>query len=141
MQIRPAQASDYESLMYLYNLFVDSDRYSKLDNDSFSKVLESKSNFVYVAKENDVMVGFASFSVRWVVRYPKLIAELDELFVMEEYRKSKIGYLLMRQVEEKAKELDCYRLYIESHYSHKAAHALYEKMGYINYGYHFMKNI
>jgi GNAT superfamily N-acetyltransferase len=141
MEIRFASSDDYQELMVLYNKFVGSDRYSKLDNDSFNKVLNSGANFVFIAEDNGKLIGFATFSVRLVVRYPKPIAELDELFVEEEYRRSGVGKMLMTQVLIKAKEMDCYRLYIESHYDHKAAHKFYESLGFTNYGYHFIKNL
>jgi len=141
MDIREAKQSDYRELMDLYNLFVDEDRYSKHDNDSFIKVLGNQNNFIFVAEDSGKLVGFITFSVRDVVRYPKPIAELDELFVSPGYRQKGVGKMLMEQIEDKAKELDCYRMYIESHYDHKTAHVFYEKLGYTNYGYHFIKNL
>jgi len=141
MKIRLAQKNDYEDIIQLYNLFVGNDRYSKYDNDSFEKVINNPSNYIFVALDNNRIIGFATFSIRDVVRYPKPIAELDELFVHEDYRKKGIGKLLMTEVENKAKEFDCYRLFIESHYDHKAAHKFYESLGYTNYGYHFIKNL
>lgn len=141
MTIRLATEKDYLSLMKLYNDFVGSDRYSRYDNDSFTKVLHSPTNFIYVAEDEGKAIGFATFSIRNVVRYPKSIAELDELFVDTAYRKHGVGRSLMEHVEMKAKELDCYRVYIESHYDHKAAHTFYESLGYTNYGYHFIKNL
>src|SRR3989338_6204728 len=141
MIVRPAKIADYKDIIPLYNGFVGSDRYSKLDNDSFEKVLKSKDNFVFVAEDQEKLVGFASFSVRLVVRYPKPIAELDEIYVSPEYRKKGVGKLLMNKVLKKAKELNCYRLFIESHYDNKIAHNFYEKLGFTNYGYHFIKNL
>lgn len=72
---------------------------------------------------------------------PRPIAELDELFILESYRKHGIGKQLMEHIELTAREHNCYRLYIESSYRFKGAHAFYEKIGYTNYGYHFMKNL
>lgn len=141
MQIRLVRELDYKLLMQLYNDFVGSDRYSKLDNDSFKKVLNNYNNFVFVAEENGKLVGFAAFSVRDVIRYPKPIAELDELFVYSDYRQKGLGKKLMQQVEEKAKELNCYRIFIESRFDYKTAHKFYEDLGYTNYGYHFIKNL
>lgn len=141
MIIRGAKKSDYRDLMILYNGFVESDRYSSFDNDNFDKTLKSKDNFIYVVEENKKLVGFASFSIRLVVRYPKPIAELDELFVIPEYRKKGVGKLLMDKILSKAKELNCHRLFIESHYKHEAAHKLYDKLGFTNYGYHFIKDL
>ncbi len=141
MQIRTAIESDYKPLMKLYNAFVGSDRYSGYDNDSFQKVIKNPQNYVFVAEEDNILIGFVTFSIRNVIRYPKQIAELDELYVDTNHRKKGIGKLFMRAVEEKAKDLNCYRLYIESHYDHKGAHVFYESLGYTNYGYHFIKNL
>jgi len=141
MRIRPAEQKDYEELMVLYNSFVVGDRYSNHNADSFKNVLESPSNFIFVAEEDGKLIGFATFSVRNVIRYPKPIAELDELFVMENFRKHGIGKQLMERVEEEAGNQNCYRLYIESAYQHEAAHKFYEGIGYKNYGYHFYKDL
>ena len=141
MQIRKATSDDYVPVMKLYNDFIGSDRYSRYDNDSFKKVLESPTNFIYVADDKGVIVGFITFSIRNVVRYPRPIAELDELFVTSDHRKNGLGKQLMETVENKAKELECYRIYIETNYRFKDAHAFYEALGYTNYGYHFIKNL
>lgn len=141
MLIRRAKETDYVELMRLYNDFVGSDRYSKHDNDSFKRVLNNLNNFIYVAERDGKLIGFATFSVKDVIRYPKQIAELDELFVSTDYRQKGVGKQLMQQVEGKAKELNCYRIFIESHFDHKAAHKFYEEIGYTNYGYHFIKNL
>lgn len=141
MTIREAKKSDYKDLMGLYNGFVDSDRYSKHDNDSFDRVRKSDNNFIYVAEDNGKLVGFVSFSVRLVIRYPKPIAELDELYVVPAFRRKSVGKILMYKVLSKAKELNCHRLFIESHYKHEAAHKFYENLGFTNYGYHFIKDL
>lgn len=47
----------------------------------------------------------------------------------------------MTEVLNKAKELNCYRLFIESHYKHKEAHQFYEALDFKNYGYHFIKDL
>lgn len=141
MNIREAKQSDYHELMGLYNLFVGEDRYSRYDNDSFIKILNTQNNYIFVAEDSGKLVGFITFSIRDVVRYPKPIAELDELFVLSDYRQKGAGKMLMERVEDKAKKLGCYRMYIESHYDHKTAHIFYEKLGYTNYGYHFIKNL
>jgi len=141
MNIRRAQLSDHQEIMKLYTLFIEDDRFSKPQSDSFATVINNPRNFIFVVEDADKLVGFASFSVRDVVRYPKPIAELDELFVSEAYRKKGAGKLLMEAVEKQARELECYRLFIESRYDKKVAHQFYEKLGYTNYGVHFIKNL
>ncbi len=141
MLIRLAEEKDYRELMNLYNGFVGEDRYSRHDNDSFDKVLKNPNSYIFVAEDEGKVIGFASFSIRDVVRYPKPIAELEELFVAITYQKKGVGHMLMEEVEKTAKERGCYRMYIESGYDHKPAHNFYEKIGYKNYGYHFVKTL
>lgn len=137
--IRPAELDDYEKVIPLLNGFVGEDRYSKHDNDSFEMIIESNSNFMYVAVDGEKIIGFITFSVRNVVRYPKPILEVDELFVAITYQKHGVGGRLMQQMEEDAKSLGCHAIFIESGYDHKPAHKFYEKLQYKNYGYHFKK--
>jgi GNAT superfamily N-acetyltransferase len=141
MKIRQARESDYAEMMVLYDQFVGSERYSKHTNDSYQKVLKNQQNVVFVAEIDKKIGGFASFSIRDVIRYPRPIAELDELFVSSEKRQKGVGKLLLQAVEQKARELHCYRLFIESSYDHTVAHSFYEALGYTNYGYHFIKNL
>ena len=141
MLIRSAKDSDYEELMGLYNLFVESDRYSEHDSDSFHKVLNNPNNFIFIAEDEGAIIGFLTFSVRDVIRYPKQITEVDELFVLEEYRKHGVGKKLMEHMEDKAKELNCHKIFIESSSEREGAHKFYESIGFINNGYHFIKNL
>lgn len=139
MNIREASIEDYEELMKLYNLFVKEDRYSRHDFDSFEKVLKSTTSFIYVAEIDNELAGLATFSIRTVVRYPRPISELDELFVLEKFREHGIGKKLMDIVEEKAKSLNCLNMFIESAYDRTTAHKFYESLGFKNEGFHFKK--
>lgn len=139
MKIRLAKLSDYEELMTLYDLFIKTDRYSKHTNDSFKNVLENSTSFIYVAEDKNKLVGLATFSIRSVVRFPQPIAQLDELFVLEQYRKHGIGKSFIDVLETKAKELNCCNIYIESRSDLKPAHQFYENLGYKKSGYYFKK--
>lgn len=118
---------------------VEEDRYSKPGNDSFKKVLDSKDNFVFVAEEDSKPVGFITVSARSVIRYPKPILQVDELFVDADFRKHGVGRQLIQAVEAFAQDNGYPRIYIESAYKHDVAHKFYEKNGYTNRGYYFQK--
>jgi ribosomal protein S18 acetylase RimI-like enzyme len=79
--------------MKLYADFVVDDRYTKPDSDSFEQVIDSPSNFVFIAANDEKLIGFASFSIRRVIRYPTPIAELDELYVGPAFRDHGIAKL------------------------------------------------
>jgi len=141
VKIREARKTDYEALMTLYNGFVGEDRYSRHDNDSFHTVLENSNNYIYPAEDGGELIGFAAFSVRDVVRYPQPIAEVDEIFVSVWNQKKAVGRKLMEKMEGRARELNCYRIFIEFAFEHEGVHIFYEALGYTKYGYHFIKNL
>jgi amino-acid N-acetyltransferase len=141
IEIRAAREGDYKELMKLYDEFVEEDRYSGGNEDSFSEVLVSTENFIYVAEDKGKLVGFVTFSTRWVVRYPTLIAEMDELYVKSEYRRQGLGSKLVEAILKKAAELGCSRMFIDTHIKHEAAQKLSQKMGFTHYGHHFVKDL
>lgn len=141
VRIREVEKKDYQKLMKLYNAFVGDERYSLKGSDSFEEVMASENNYVYVAEDKGNLVGFVSFSVRTVIRYPKPIAEMDELYVTPTYRQKKLETRLIETILKKAGDLGCHRMFIETHYKHDLAHKLYEKLEFTNYGYHFIKDL
>ena len=139
--IRLAREEDYQELMKLYGIFTESDRFATAGNDGFKKFLDNPRNSMFVAESFGKIIGFATFSARDVVRYARPIAELEELFVLEEYRKQGIGKLLILEVEKKASAMNCQRMYLESAVERKPAHAFYESLGYEKYGVAFKKEL
>lgn len=125
--------------MALYADFVEDDRFSKPNSDSFQKVIASKDNFVLVAEKDSKLAGFITASKRLVIRYPAPIMQVDELYVDPAFRRHGVGGQLIREVEKLAAENNCRRVYIESDYKHMLGHRFYEKHGYQNRGYHFLK--
>lgn len=133
--------NDYLVVMQLYNDFVGEDRYSRHDNDSFETVLDDPLSRVFVAEDNGKVIGFATVSTKDIVRAPRPIAELDELFVDPASRTHGTGTALMEAVESFARSRNCYRLYMVSAYERETAHKFYEHLGYKNNGYHFQKDL
>ena len=137
--IRTAKKSDYKQLMALYDIFMKTKRYYKADYDSFTQVLADKKAFIFVAEEKHKLAGFITFRLRHVVRYPQLIGQVEELFVLKQFRKHGIGKKLMKQTEKIAKKFKCKRIYVESRYNLGPAHKFYKALGYRKSGFYFLK--
>lgn len=87
---------------------------------------------VVVAYENDVPVGSASFK-----KYDDECAEVKRVFVKQEYRGRGISNILMKMLEERAREKGFKYFILESGEPLASAMALYRKSGYKvipNYG-------
>lgn len=139
--VREATDADYQELMKLYDEFVEEERFSGGKEDSFQEVLASTENFIYVAEDGGKLVGFVTFSTRWVVRYPRPIAEMDELYVKPEYRRKGLGTQLVDTIMKRAGELGCSRMFLRTHFKQEAAEQLSRKMGFTHTGNHFIKDL
>lgn len=62
---------------------------------------------------------------------------LEDLFVEEEFRGQGIGTQLVNVVIDKAKQLGCYKLELNTQLENKGAQKLYKKMGFKNLGLEF----
>jgi GNAT superfamily N-acetyltransferase len=141
MKTISAKKSDYKELMKLLSDFVGDKRYFKIGNDSFLKFLNNPNSYTYLLKDNKRLIGFITFSIRNVIRYPRPIAEIEELYIVPEYRGRGLSQKLIKSVLEKIKKIGCSRIYIGSEFKWKIAHKLYKNMGFEKVGYQFMRKL
>ncbi|PIY59772.1 hypothetical protein COY95_05305 [Candidatus Woesearchaeota archaeon CG_4_10_14_0_8_um_filter_47_5] len=138
--IRKAKKEDYQEVIRLYGLFVENKtRYQDHDNDSFNKVIDDSNTFLEVACIGEKTVAFIVYSIRNVVRYPKPIIEVEEFFVLEEFRRKRIGQKLMDRVFAIAKEKQCEYVFLASSKDRIAAHNFYKNYGFDEYAFHYRK--
>ncbi|GIF66635.1 hypothetical protein Ais01nite_46700 [Asanoa ishikariensis] len=104
---------------------------------SVDAVLASENHIVFVATNDDELVGFVTASYRRVAREPHLICEIDELYVSPEERRDGIASRLVEAVAEEARNRRCARLYVASNNKRRDGHAFYERVGFDPYGGHF----
>ena len=65
---------------------------------------------------------------------------LEDVFIIDEFRGAGIGTELVNSIIAKAEELGCYKLIATSRSSRPRVHALYQKLGFANYGLEFRKD-
>lgn len=87
---------------------------------------------VFLAYEDEIPIACASFKY-----FEDGVAEVKRVFVKPGYRGKGISKLLMKQLEEKAKELGYLKLILETGAKFEAAIGLYKSLGFQvinNYG-------
>ncbi len=142
VQIRRATKDDYTEVISLYGNFVnDPERYKVLDNDSYLKFIETPNSFMDLVISGEKIIGFITYAVRTVVRYPKPILEVEELYVHPDYRRHGLGKKLMEHVLEFAKSVQCQYIFLASDKARKEAHEFYKALGFDQYAYHFRLKI
>ncbi|OGH64703.1 MAG: GNAT family N-acetyltransferase [Candidatus Magasanikbacteria bacterium RIFCSPHIGHO2_01_FULL_41_23] len=62
---------------------------------------------------------------------------IEDLFVVEEYRKKGIGKKLIEALIASAREKGCYKLVSTSRYSRSEIHDWYQRLGFTDYGKEF----
>lgn len=97
-----------------------------------NRIQQDKRHTVFVAELSDGhVVGWVHVYVsHLLVTDPQ--AEVGGLVVEEGCRRHGIGWLLMRRVEQWARENGCWAVHLRSNVVRKGAHAFYEKIGYRN---------
>lgn len=140
IKIRHARATDYGQVMRLYGEFVkDQARFAGKGNDSYRKVLKSRTATLDLAVDGRNILGFVSYSIRSVVRYPRPILEVEEFFVSDEYRRRGIGSMLMKHILRIAKKKKCAYVFLASGKDRTGAHAFYKNFGFTEYAFHYRR--
>lgn len=88
-------------------------------------------------EEDGVEVGRASLFFITNDLHDEPYAVLEDVFVEESHRGKGIGTALSKKAIEKAEELGCRKLLAQSRYGREKVHALYESLGFRDYGKNF----
>ena len=137
--IRPANIDDYENVIKLFGKFVGDENRFKKPNDSFHKFVSEKNCFIDVAVINKKIIGFITYSIRTLIRYPTPILEVEEFFVLEDFRRLKIGTQLMDKAVETAKKNNCHYIFLASSKDRPDAHNFYKSLGFDEYAFHYRR--
>lgn len=138
IRIRKAKTEDYKGIIKLYGDFVEGPkRYEKKDNDSFLKFIASPGAFMDLATTDGKIIAFITYTLRSVVRYPKPILEVEELYVHPDYRRYGLGRKLMEHAIDYAKSIPCQYIFLASDKKREEAHNFYKALGFDEYAYHF----
>jgi len=100
------------------------------------QTIEHEQGVVFVAKEQESLLGFVAGSVPQeddediLDHYPSREGKIHELVVSAKQRGQGTGRLLMERIEEYFKEQGCEYVRVGCFAPNTAAHAFYEKCGY-----------
>lgn len=95
------------------------------------KEMDSNTQKVFVAVENNVVVGFVHVELYQLLYQPDL-ANVLGLAVREDMQKKGFGKKLMQYVERWAQEMNCNAVRLNSGMQRKEAHKFYKALGFEN---------
>jgi len=129
MEIRPARLSDLSALLALEEAGFETDRFSRR---SLRHLLTRAHASTFVAEDEGVVVGYATV----LFNRGTALARLYSIAVDPARRGQGIGDLLLAHAEETALEAGCVVLRLEVHAENRAAHRLYRRHGFREFGRH-----
>jgi ribosomal protein S18 acetylase RimI-like enzyme len=135
IRIEPAQENDLPSikllLVELMEAMTDTEGFD-IDRsvENCQALIQSPLQYVFVARQENSIVGFINFSTRKTVMHPASSALIDELIVSERCRGMGIGKLLLRTVVAKCRDLGCCEVEVSTEKSNARARRFYKACGF-----------
>jgi GNAT superfamily N-acetyltransferase len=143
MIIRRAQAKDLQKILELnQKLFTYEIRYGDTYNQNWTYSEKGKSYFanrlkngiLLIAEENKEIVGYlCAYTSPYSFRSINPITELENMFVLEEYRNQKIGSQLIERLIKEAKLVGSKRLKVGVLFKNSKAINFYLKQGFVKH--------
>ena len=110
--------------------FVD-DESTAYSKESLLEFISNKNNFGFIAKEKNIIKGFA-FGYTLVKPDGRKVFYLDAIDVMTEYQGKGIGTNIISFACNYSKNIGCYKMYLITNRSNKSDCKCYENAGGIN---------
>lgn len=140
MLIRTAKKDDFEQIdkmfHHLYSLHIENRPDIFNDNGYpyslkwFTKIIKDKNSITLVYEDNGEICGFCFGKINSKATPTlKTIADIDDIFVDDKYRKKGIATLLYKEFEQIAKQSGAYQVRLCLWSFNREAEAFYRKMG------------
>jgi GNAT superfamily N-acetyltransferase len=134
MQIRAADRDDIPRLLPLirqYWEYEGIDGYEPVAIEALvQQLMERHLGAVWVAESEGRLAGYLAAVFLLSLEHRGMMAEIDELFVVEGERQRGIGARLLAVAEEALAARGCVRVQLQLGAENAPAHALYERCGY-----------
>jgi PhnO protein len=131
MYIRKVEEKDmltvYEQICLLEDFTFNINEFEKI----FIHNMNNENILYYLAEGlQGESIGFISCHMQQLLHHCGKVAEIQELFVKEEYRGQKIGTELVNFVAQELIALDCISFEVTAQNKRKSTHEFYTKMGF-----------
>ena len=143
IQIRQANTKDIEKIQKLNKeLFIHDSAFDKTLNidwplsekghEYFRDLISKDGNVCFIAEDETNPVGYVACSTKDTCNTDKWL-ELENMEIVEEYRKNGIGSKLIDEVKKWAKEKGFQKMYVSAYFGNTNAISFYKKNGFSEY--------
>lgn len=125
--IRTAKPDDFESVY----LFVCELQGKKFDKATLKRLylenLSQKDNFYLVALQNELLIGYISCHIQILLHHAGKVAEIQEMFVLPNYRNHGVGRQLIEEIKRLTKKEGVLQLEVTTRAIREKAIAFYKR--------------
>lgn len=139
MHPRQANLKDFDAI-YEFVCGLENERFDKaLLKQCYEVCLDTPNTHYLVATANDKPVGYISCHGQILLHHCGLVYEIQEMYVLPEYRSRGIGKILLDALLEQISKENYVLLEVASNMKRVDAHRFYEANGFVKTTYKFKK--
>ncbi len=139
VQIRPAATKDFDAI-YEFVCSLEDERFDKaLLRQCYEVCLDTANTHYVMASIDDKPVGYISCHGQILLHHCGLVYEIQEMYVLPEYRSKGVGKILMDALMERIEKENYVLLEVASNMKRVDAHRFYEANGFVKTTYKFKK--
>ena len=140
--VRQARKDDFEAVLPLFQALQPKEPLGREAVKAFyEEMLASDKHFAWVAVVDGQVAGYMDVVFRTYHFAFGFTARIETTIVDEKFRRQGIASKLIEKCEEKALELGCKVIELDSGLQREPAHQFYESKGYAKRGYLFWKRL
>lgn len=125
--IRRARAKDFESV-YQFVCDLQSKIFDKeILKRLYLENLRKKDNFYLVAAQDELLIGYLSCHIQVLLHHAGKVAEIQEIFVLPEYRSRGVGKLLVDEIKHRTNKAGAIQLEVTTRVIREKAIAFYRR--------------
>lgn len=110
-------------------------------NAIYNRNLLNPNCHYFLAFDHDRCVGYASVHAQWLLHHCGKVGEIQEMFVIPDYRSKGIGQLLIQQLFEVAQQENFEILEVTANKKRLDTHRFYERQGLERTHFKFVKKM
>lgn len=127
VDIRKAKPEDFESVYQ----FICELQSKVLDKVILKRLylenIRKKDNFYLVATHDELLIGYLSCHIQVLLHHAGKVAEIQEIFVLPEYRNKGVGKLLVDEIKRRTKKEGVLQLEVTTRVIREKAIAFYKR--------------